>query len=202
MHDLGRLALLVAYPAEYEATIRNCAERCLDLLDFERERFGLHHAEAGTLLSQRWGLPEEFHIVLGRHHDSHDDGSELSLLRIVHVACRLADAFEYYVTKPLLELSLEQIVSDLPEAAARAILSNADELRNRIDTTIQNFDNAADDPQPYLPQLAARSRLLRKPIRIRLPAIRLQPNRSDRAPSLPRRVSGFFARCSRAFGFH
>jgi HD-like signal output (HDOD) protein len=152
MHDVGRLALLVAYPAEYEATIRNCAERCLDLLDFERERFGVHHAEAGRLLSMRWGLPEQFHVILGRHHDSSDDGSELSLLRIVHVACRVADALGYYVTRPLLAGPLDQIACALPATARRMIESNAEALRNRIDATIRSFENVNDDPQQYLPQ--------------------------------------------------
>jgi HD-like signal output (HDOD) protein len=47
IHDIGRLGLLVAYPAEYERAIRNAAERSLDVLDFEEELFGAHHAEAG-----------------------------------------------------------------------------------------------------------------------------------------------------------
>jgi len=69
IHDIGRLGLLVAYPREYESIIRDAAERCCDLLDFESEQFGVHHAEAGRILSERWGLPEEFRIIAGRHQD-------------------------------------------------------------------------------------------------------------------------------------
>jgi len=46
LHDVGRLGLLVAYPFEYEETIRFAAERSLDMLDYERERFGVDHTEA------------------------------------------------------------------------------------------------------------------------------------------------------------
>src|SRR5204863_396988 len=89
IHDIGRLGLLVAYPKDYERIIRDAAEGCLDLLDFETEQFGIHHAEAGRLLAERWKLPEEFLMIAGRHHDP-CEGQELDLLRIIHVACRLA----------------------------------------------------------------------------------------------------------------
>lgn len=53
MHDIGRLGLLMAYPQEYERVVSSAAERCLDVLDFETEEFGMHHAEAGRLLAER-----------------------------------------------------------------------------------------------------------------------------------------------------
>ncbi|MGD0438335.1 MAG: HDOD domain-containing protein, partial [Bryobacteraceae bacterium] len=39
VHDIGRLGLLVTYPLDYVRVIRNAAERCLDVLDFEHEEF-------------------------------------------------------------------------------------------------------------------------------------------------------------------
>src|SRR5579859_6557355 len=78
IHDIGRLGLLVAYPRDYERIIRDAADRCLDLLDFETETFGMHHAEAGRVLAERWNLPEEFRIVAGRHHDQ-CEGEEIDL---------------------------------------------------------------------------------------------------------------------------
>jgi HD-like signal output (HDOD) protein len=139
MHDIGRLGLLVAYPAEYERTIRDAAARCLDLLDFEREVFGMDHAEAGRLLSMRWRLPEEFFVVAGRHHDP-CEGSELTLLRIVHVACRLADFFNYDVSRPLTPQTFEEIVSELPGNVKERLIWSADELRAKVQRSIRIFD--------------------------------------------------------------
>ena len=82
IHDIGRLGLLVAFPTEYQRIVRDAADRCVDLLDFESEQFGIHHAEAGRILAERWGLPDEVRIVAGRHHDP-VEGRELDLLRIV-----------------------------------------------------------------------------------------------------------------------
>jgi putative nucleotidyltransferase with HDIG domain len=141
MHDIGRLGLLVAYPKDYERIIRDAADRCLDLLDFERETFGVHHAEAGLLLAERWNLPEEFRIIAGRHHDA-CEGEELDLLRIVHVACRLADVLGYDITRPLAPQDLDTVLAELPERARERLKMPPQELRDRIERRIRAYDGA------------------------------------------------------------
>jgi putative nucleotidyltransferase with HDIG domain len=151
MHDIGRLGLLVAYPKEYERIIRDAADQCLDLLDFEREQFGVHHAEAGRLLAERWGLPEEFRIIAGRHHDP-CEGGELDLLRIVHVACRLADALGYDITRPLLPPDVEVVLAELPARARERFQKTPDELRARIEERIRMYDgDEVDSPLQAAP---------------------------------------------------
>lgn len=152
LHDIGRLALLVAYRGEYEATIRDCAARCLDLLDFEKERFGADHAEAGRWLGERWGLPPDFIVIAGRHHDP-SDGAELSLLKIVHVGCRLADYFGYDVTRPLTPPDLNQILAELPERARERLSADTDRLAKKIEAAIEGFgeNEAAEAARPASP---------------------------------------------------
>jgi len=147
MHDIGRLGLLVAYPDEYERVILDAAGRSLDVLDFEEEQFGAHHAEAGRLLAERWGLPSEMAVIAGRHHDP-CEGAELDLLRIVHVACRLADVLGYYVVKPLAAANIGDVIAQLP-AQARARLAEAPaELCQRIEQKLQEFGSEASDAPP------------------------------------------------------
>lgn len=153
MHDIGRLGLLMAYPDEYESTIRNAAQHCLDLLDFERETFGVDHAEAGRWLGERWNLPEQFRIVAGRHHDS-CEGAELSLLKIVHIACQLADLFEYDVAKPLQPPNFEALMNLLPEFARECFMSRIDAVYERLKKAVHSFD---DQEQPDAPPVAASS---------------------------------------------
>jgi HD-like signal output (HDOD) protein len=151
IHDIGRLGLLVAFPKNYERIIRDAADRCLDLLDFERETFGMHHAEAGRLLAERWNLPEEFRIIAGRHHDS-CEGEELDLLRIVHVACRLADVLGYDITRPLVPLYVDSVLAELPERARAALQVPAEELRARIERRIRAYDGADCSTTPSAPE--------------------------------------------------
>jgi putative nucleotidyltransferase with HDIG domain len=147
MHDIGRLGLLMAFPREYEQVISHAAERCVDLLDYEAQEFGVHHAEAGRMLAEHWGLPEEFALITGRHHDS-CEGGEVDLLRIVHLACRLADVFGYDFVHPLIPVESTTVLAELP-AVARVRLEMAEaELRERIEARILEFDSDGADLPP------------------------------------------------------
>lgn len=133
MHDIGRLSIFVAYPEEYIAVMREAATRCIDLLDFERECFGMEHAEAGRWLVERWGLPDYFRVIAGRHHDP-PDGAELDLLTIVHLACRLADHLGFDVSRPLIPQTVDAILSEFPPAARSRLPQNLKRvLEDRID---------------------------------------------------------------------
>lgn len=155
MHDIGRLALLVAYPAEYERVIRGAAEQSLDILDFEREEFGVDHAEAGRVLAERWGLPLELRVIAGRHHDP-SEGSELDLLRIVHVACRLAETLGYDIVHALVPQDVDTILAELPPRARARMKKTPAELCTKVEQRILEFDsdNADKPPQSSLPVLA------------------------------------------------
>jgi putative nucleotidyltransferase with HDIG domain len=144
MHDIGRLGLLVVYPREYERIIRDAAAKCHDLLDFEREQFGMDHAEAGRILAERWKLPEEFRLIAGRHHDP-CEGEELDLLRIVHAACRLADALGYDVSRPLAPLDVDEVLEELPPPVRGRLTIAPDEMRALIEQRIRSYDGGGDE---------------------------------------------------------
>jgi putative nucleotidyltransferase with HDIG domain len=135
LHDIGRLGLIVAYPSRYAEAIHGAHGRCVDFLDFEREQFGLDHAEAGRLLAETWELPEEFRIVAGRHHDPFE-GGEVDLLRIVHVACRLADALGYGIAPPRTDQGTEAILASLPEHVRKGLHRTDEQLKAEIEDRI------------------------------------------------------------------
>jgi HD-like signal output (HDOD) protein len=135
LHDIGRLGLIVAYPTLYANSMRVAIGRCVDFLDFEREQFGLDHAEAGRLLAESWELPDQFRVVAGRHHDP-CEGAEVDLLRIVHVACRLADALGYGMTLPRADSNMAAILESLPETARKRLRLTEDALRAQIEERI------------------------------------------------------------------
>lgn len=147
MHDIGRLGLLVAYPGKYERVIRDAAERSLDVLDFEEEEFGAHHAEVGRILAERWGLPTEMGLIAGRHHDP-CEGTELDLLRIVHVACALADTLGYDIVKPLIPSSPSDVLAQLPPQARERMARSPRELCERIEERIREYSSEPVDAPP------------------------------------------------------
>jgi HD-like signal output (HDOD) protein len=147
MHDIGRLGLLMAYPKEYEYVISRATEHCVDVLDYEAEEFGMHHAEAGRILAERWGLPQEFAVVTGRHHDP-CEGDEIDLLRIVHVACRLADTLGYDFVRPLIHVDSLTVLAELPAHVADRLRLTPAELCDRIEARILEFDSTKTDLSP------------------------------------------------------
>jgi HD-like signal output (HDOD) protein len=156
VHDIGRLGLLVAYPAEYERVIRDAAARCLDLLDFERDEFGMDHAEAGRVLAERWGLPPGLAQIAGRHHDP-CEGTTLNLLSIVHVACRLADSLGYDVVKPLTPLDFDTVLAELPAHGRVNLSKSSAELCAQIERSIAEYgsEQGSLEPEESLALLAA-----------------------------------------------
>ncbi len=132
LHDIGRLGLMIAFPRHYMEAVRGASGRYLDLLDFEREEFGMDHAEAGRFLAETWNLPVEFRTVAERHHDA-AEGAELNLLRIVHCACQLADSLGFGVVAPPAECDVRRILDGLPAEIGEKIAGTAEELRADVE---------------------------------------------------------------------
>jgi putative nucleotidyltransferase with HDIG domain len=85
LHDIGRLGLLVGFPDEYNQLLAQADRDSISLLDLEKRRFGMDHCDIGRILTEQWGLPEEFRVVTGRHHDP-PQGGPFDMLRIVSLA--------------------------------------------------------------------------------------------------------------------
>lgn len=160
LHDIGRLGLLVAKPEQYSAFLRAAAVKAatpdpFDLLDYEKETFGLDHCEAGNVLSGEWNLPQEFAVITGRHHDR-PEGTETDLLRLVHLGCQLADTLGFHVVNTGRFMDFGDIRAALPEAARHRLLSDPDALRELVEGRIRalDLDQPAPPPaaEPALPQ--------------------------------------------------
>lgn len=142
LHDLGRLGLLVAYPADYDALLHAADRDAVSLLDLEKKRFGLDHCEAGRRLVEQWKLPPEFRVIAGRHHDP-PDGGPLDLLAIVHLACNLADTLGYAVVTPLKTTPWDDIRAMLPPEARDRFPADLQMLSELVDRAMGGADTAA-----------------------------------------------------------
>lgn len=150
LHDLGRLGLLVAYPEPYAELLREeQSEEPKDdstyLLDRERRRFGIDHCEAGLLLAQRWGFPEELTRIAGRHHDRSDEGV-LDLLKITHAACRLADTFDFDVIQTTMPFTREEALGIFPAREVDTIWKRIDVLKQRVQDKVNAIDGGVGEP--------------------------------------------------------
>lgn len=136
LHDIGRLGLLVAWPADYERMLQKADRNVLSLLDLETQQFAIDHCELGRRLMEEWKLPHEFCVVAGRHHDPPAGATKFDSLRIAHLSCRLADALDFWVAKPFTPLDVEAVISELPDAVRSRLPSDPLELKQKISSSL------------------------------------------------------------------
>jgi putative nucleotidyltransferase with HDIG domain len=118
LHDVGRLALLASYPAEYARMLDISDEYFLDVLGCEEDLFDIDHCRAGEWLVSEWQFPEELAAVAGAHHKPPTSG-RTDLPALVHFSCRLADACGFPVLTSTTE-DFALLLETLPrELAAR-----------------------------------------------------------------------------------
>lgn len=151
LHDIGRLGLLLAYPAEYAELLRNAGRNTLELLDCERDALGMDHCEAGRELAAQWNLPADFRIIAARHHDP-QTSSSVDLLTLVHFGCRLADSLAFWVVEPLQPTTPQAILATLPPLLARRIHIDTDNWSELVERRLQCYGDPDGDSMDALPQ--------------------------------------------------
>ena len=154
LHDVGRLGLLLAHPDEYAGLLRNAERNTLELLDIEHQELGIDHCEAGRALAEQWNLPPDFRIIAARHHDPQAN-SEVDLLTLVHLGCRLADSLGFWVVEPLQPCSPEEIQQSLPPLLASRLRIDAPRWREIVERRIRCYGDPDGETPERLPGTAA-----------------------------------------------
>ena len=69
IHDIGKVAIKMELPKEYELITRLVQEKQIPRIKAEREILGLDHAEVGGWLAKSWNLPGKLIEPIACHHD-------------------------------------------------------------------------------------------------------------------------------------
>ncbi len=138
LHDLGRLMIATACPAEYLqiTTLARSTNRRLE--EIETEVLDINHAELSAAALQRWGLPPPVQKAVLYHHRSATDpstssGSVLPLSRAVELADHLAVDSGHRIE------DFDVGTAMAPEAALRAINmeAHAGAIRQELENEFQ-----------------------------------------------------------------
>ena len=134
LHDIGKVVLdqfmASAYPLFYR---RAQAERA-DIVEIERELFGMSHTEAGTRLAVEWRLPEALRDVIAYHHNPEAAGSHATLAHTVYLADLIMSWFMSGVE--IEKLNAESIYSSLS-----AIGCGMDDLPRLLERVLHEMAN-------------------------------------------------------------
>lgn len=89
LHDIGMLALMHAFPAQYEQALRYGQASDRPLWEAERAVTGVDHGAAGELLARHWHLPPTIIDTIARHHlptDRRATTGAPTMVELVHLA--------------------------------------------------------------------------------------------------------------------
>ena len=84
IHDLGKVAIKMELPEEFEKIHGLVRKRGISTLEAEREILGLDHAEVGGWLAKSWNLPAKLIEPIACHHDPRTSKNEQTASSIVH----------------------------------------------------------------------------------------------------------------------
>lgn len=140
MHDMGRLAIAVAYPEKYGNFLLSNTEHISTVdLQNERELFGVNHCEAGGSLASWWQLPESLVTVMSHHHDPAMEGDS-DLLAIVRLSCMAATALDFAVVQKTQPRTYEQFHTELSEHERNLLPPMPEQLTTWIAGTIKSIE--------------------------------------------------------------
>jgi len=120
LHDIGRLALIAAYPTQY-SNLLTLADRMFasnepfDMLEYERLLFGLDHFDTGVWVAGAWQLPVWMRSIAGKF-DEKASGEYAALVRTIRAGARLAHSlgFGYLAAAP--RADIREILGAFPDA--------------------------------------------------------------------------------------
>jgi putative nucleotidyltransferase with HDIG domain len=150
LHDIGRLALVVAHPETYPRLLDGMRGSGPAALAVERAAFGLDHCEAGAWVAAQLILPQVFQDVARHHHDPDAVGPGDALVR-TGVACRLADWMGCWVIAPIATPdearrteALDELTAPLPAAARFTLLGACDDIVDTVRAQLAELETALD----------------------------------------------------------
>lgn len=113
LHDIGRAILGMLVDMDYFET-KLAQMDGLELVEAERKRYGIDHAEAGAELLKLWNFPEKLQKIVGGHHSLND--SDFLPARICALANNEARVrLPYGTTIDRVEASImEKFAADAP----------------------------------------------------------------------------------------
>lgn len=129
LHDLGRLALMTAFPAKYAGLIEQSHRDEVEMCLLEDQFFEINHCVAGASIAAAWSLPASLAEVCLKHHDSTID-SPSPLLQNVVAANRMAHLLGF---QPVFERRDTQEPTELPNGVPGHLMDATSLLHGKID---------------------------------------------------------------------
>ena len=139
LHDVGKVILTLAWPEEYDRTVKEAETSGIAIFDAERSRFSETHAAVAGWLAEKWHFPRKLCECIANHHRPQTSSLAPLETAVVHMADVLVKARG-------LGYSGDRLVPDVNVKAWEALaLSEVDlreilkELEDSVEQTEEEF---------------------------------------------------------------
>jgi putative nucleotidyltransferase with HDIG domain len=86
LHDVGKIVLSQYAEREYKEIVNLVENQDYSSLEAENKIIGIDHAEVGSLLGERWQLPQNIVSIIRHHHDPVNPANDPMPLCLAHLA--------------------------------------------------------------------------------------------------------------------
>lgn len=86
LHDIGKVALGLKFPVEYEKIVSESEARGIFIFEAEKKYFGVNHSDTGAWIAKRWNFPQNLIEIIEYHHKPHLSKNVAMQTAIVHVS--------------------------------------------------------------------------------------------------------------------
>jgi HD-like signal output (HDOD) protein len=90
LHGVGQLAFFQYSPDQYVDGVKFCCSTGNNLMDYERDLFGIDHAALGDAILDKWGLADDLREAVAAHHSDALLVSDLT--GVVQTGCLAAES--------------------------------------------------------------------------------------------------------------
>lgn len=129
LHDIGRLALLRAYPSTYEPLLERRFHRIGDSLLEETAVAGMTHCAAAGALMRVWCFPGDVVLAAESHHSAACCAGVPGLVR---ACCLCADFLGYSELGCRHRIGRDELVSALPASRAQRMAARLELLEDSV----------------------------------------------------------------------
>jgi HD-like signal output (HDOD) protein len=141
VHDLGRFALAVIRPTEYEELLHTHCGPSASIVERERVALGWDHCEAGRHLVVEWKLPSEFEAIVTEHHLPRRKHGSWGMAELIKVSCKMADAAGFPAFPGCQVIAYSELLNELPERERRRFHKDVKSLASAIGVRIQAVES-------------------------------------------------------------
>lgn len=69
LQDIGMLAIFMKKRSDYSKLLKHSTLTEQSLVDLENDKYNFNHQQVGSMLINKWGLPESISVPIGYHHN-------------------------------------------------------------------------------------------------------------------------------------